>query len=141
LTKNIKLISSADSPLVIFGIVTNENILKLCWTINRLLNIRLSQSHGLTVNYTQTNEPVEFSLYQFEDENMHLKYSLFGNRSKMYYYFNELKNIDQLFFIRGNIDIKSRDSILQTLKSSIEITSVLSISPEIIKLKKNIEHF
>lgn len=139
--KNIKFVGPVDSPLEIFGIITNENILKLSWIINQLLNIRLSQSSGLSNNNTKVNQTIEFSLFQFEDENTRLKYSLFENRTKMHYYFNELRNIDHLFFILGNMDIKTRDSILQTLKKSSQITSILSISPDKLKPKKNIEHF
>jgi len=141
LAKSIKLDNPVDSPLIVFGIVSSENILKLSWVINQLLNIRLSQSAGLQFNETKTNHPVEFSLFQYEVENAHLKYSLIENRIKGTYCFNEFRNIDFLLFVRGETDIKLKDWILQTLRKSAEITSILLIGSEKFKLKKSIEHF
>jgi hypothetical protein len=141
LAKRIKLKNSLEYPLVIFGIVSSENILKLTWGINQLLNIRLSQVTDTIFNETKTSYSHEFSLFQFEDENLHLKFSLLNNRIKANFYFSELRNIDHIFFIRGEIDIKFKESVLQALKKSSDITSVLAINPENLKLKGKIEHF
>jgi hypothetical protein len=141
LAKSIKLNSSIDVPLLILGIVTPENILKLTWGINHLLNIRLSQSTGLKIRNVKTSQIHEFSLFQFEDENKHLKYSLLENRTKAGFYFNELRNIDHLFFIRGEIDNKFIESVIQVLKNSDEISAVMNINPGNPKLKGKMEHF
>lgn len=141
MAKSIKLNSTTDIPLLILGIISTNNILKLSWVLNHLLNIRLSQSLNLNLNYTKTNNILEFSLFQFEDENLHLKFSLLENRVKSFFYFDELRNIDYLFFIRGEFDIHFRDSTLLTLKKSSEIISLLSIDSEMLRQKGKLEHF
>jgi hypothetical protein len=141
LAKSIKLNNSFEVPLLIFGIISTENILKLTWLINQLLNIRLSQTTGLMFNDSKSNHSHENSLFQFEDEKLHLKYSLLNNRIKANFYFNELKNIDHLLFIRGEVDSNFKESVLLALKNSADITSVLSINPKNLKLKGKLEQF
>jgi hypothetical protein len=141
LAKSIKLNSLLDAPLLIFGIISTENILKLSWLINQLLNIRLSQTAGLISNDSKSNNSHENSLFQFEDERLHLKYSLMNNRIKANFYFNELKNIDHLLFIRGEADSNLKESVMNALKNSADITSVLSINPKNLKIKGKLEQF
>jgi hypothetical protein len=141
LAKNIKLNTQADLPLTIFGIVSNEKVLKLSWSINQLLQIRLSQSTGLTLHDSRSGHTSEFSLFQFDDEKNNLKYSLLENRTKTTSYFTELKNIDHFLFIRGEIESGYNNVILNTLKKSSDFISILTISPDKLKSKKSFENF
>lgn len=141
MAKNIKLRSSFDCPLLILGIVSVENILKLSWAINQSLRISLSQSEKLILNKIKTGNVHEFSFFHFEDDLQQIKYSLIENRSAAVYYFEELRNIDYLFFIRGEINVNIKETVLQNFKKNTDITSVLIIDSKVIKRKEKLELF
>lgn len=139
MAKSIKL-ENFEAPILILGIISGEKILKLSWVLNKLLKISLSQSHPLKI-VADPKVVLEFSLFQCEDENLNLKYSLLENRNGSVHYFSELKNIDHLFFIRGILDICSKNIVIHNLKKSPEITSLLDIDPKNIKSKGKIGIF
>jgi hypothetical protein len=141
LAKQIKLNISADQPLTIIGIVSVENDLKLSWAINQLLGIQLTQAKMLTVQQSKTGKTIEFPLFQFDDDYHFLKYNLLSNRYKSNYFFNELKNIDFLLIIRGELDFEHKAEILLRLKTSVEITSMLIIDPNSVRKKDKLDFF
>lgn len=141
MAKNIKLKVKTEYQLTILGIVSAESILKLSWAINHSLHIQLSQSNNLVQAKKNTNQIIEFSFYQFEDEILMIKYSLVKNRMGTFCYFDELRNVDYIFFIHGETDSKFRESVLQLLKQTPEINSMLAIDSSKLKLKDKIELF
>jgi hypothetical protein len=141
LGKQIKLNISADLPLTIIGIVSVESDLKLSWSINQLLDIQLTQAKMIAIQQSKTGKTLEFPLFQFDDETHLLKYNLLANRYKSNYFFEELKNIDYLLIIRGDLDFENKAEILLKLKTSTEITSLLIIDSNSLRKKEKLELF
>jgi hypothetical protein len=141
LAKQIKLNISADIPITIIGIVSVESDLKLSWAINHLLDIQLTQSKMLAIQQPKTGKSIEFPLFQFDDDYHLLKYSLLGNRYKSNYFFDELKNIDFMLIVRGELEFENKAEILLRLKTSPEITALLLIDPVSLRRKDKLDFF
>jgi hypothetical protein len=141
LAKQIKLNISADIPITIIGIVSVESDLKLSWAIKHLLDIQLTQSKMLAIQQPKTGKSIEFPLFQFDDDYHLLKYSLLGNRYKSNYFFDELKNIDFMLIVRGELEFENKAEILLRLKTSPEITALLLIDPVSLRRKDKLDFF
>lgn len=141
MAKQIKLNISADIPITIIGIVSVESDLKLSWAINHLLDIQLTQSKMLAIQQPKTGKSIEFPLFQFDDDYHLLKYSLLGNRYKSNYFFDELKNIDFMLIVRGELEFENKAEILLRLKTSPEITALLLIDPVSLRRKDKLDFF
>jgi hypothetical protein len=141
LTRQVKLKSFSEHPILIFGIVSTENLVKLSWIINHSIKINLSQADSITVLDSKTGHTSEFSLTQFEDETSQVKWSLVVNRSKPFCFLNEFRNIDYLLFISCTNNPDSYVHLNIELKKIKEISSVIPIRNEKIKKKERIGSF
>jgi len=139
--KPVKLKIKSDLSLSILGIISTETDLKLTWTINKILNIRLSKSESIKKQEFKTNQTREFSLFQFDDESHLIKYSLLKNKEKHSSCFEEFKNVDYIIFIRGELNKSYKEQIYLKLKNSSEFSSLILIEPYLFKNKEKLELF
>jgi hypothetical protein len=141
LARQVKLKTHSVQPILIFGIVSTESLVKLSWVINHTFKIRLSQTNSIPVHDPKSGHVTEFSLTQFEDETSQVKWSLIINRSKPSCFLDEIRNIDYLLFIASSENLNSYAHLNIELKKIKEISSVIPISYEKIKKKERIESF
>ena len=87
----------------LLGISSDEPDYKLCWLINEKLRVSFLKTDNLHVFHKKLNESQEFSLFQYDDENSMLVYRIIGNRSDEGNFISELKNIDFLLHIQGDL--------------------------------------
>ncbi len=101
----------------LLGISTDEPDYKLCWLINDQLRMSFLKTDNLQVFHKKLNEEQEFSLFQFDDENSMLVYRIIGNRSDTGNFLSELKNIDFLLHIQGDLIQDDVSKLVQKLNS------------------------
>lgn len=87
----------------LLGISSDEPDYKLCWLINDHLRMSFLKTDNLHVFHKKLNKDQEFSLFQYDDENAMLVYRIIANRSDTGNFLNELKNIDYLLHIQGDL--------------------------------------
>lgn len=87
----------------LLGISTDDPDYKFCWLINDQLRMSFVKTDNLAVFQKKLGEEQEFSLFQYEDENTMLVYRIIGNRSETGYFLSDLKNIDFLLHIQGDL--------------------------------------
>ena len=118
--KKLKLSVSIEENYCLLGISTDEPDYKLCWRINDRLKMSFVKTDDLCVKHRKSGEEQSFPLFQFEDDNTMLTYRIIGNRSEAGYFLPELKNVDYLLHIQGDLvqdDLKELVAKLMALPS------------------------
>ena len=110
----------------LLGISSDDPDYKLCWLINDRLRMAFLKSDNLHVYHKKLGEEQEFSLFQYEDENAMLVYRMIGNRSDAGFFLNDLKNIDFLLHIQGDL---INDNISNLVKKMNALDSIRMCVP------------
>lgn len=132
--KKHKLSVSIDENYCLLGISSDEPDYKLCWLINQQLRFSFAQIDSLRIFNKKLNEEQEVAIFYFDDENTLLTYRLITNRTSSGYFLSDLKNLDYLIHIQG--DLKT-DEINKLLKKVNQISSVRMCVPvELNKIKE-----
>jgi len=101
----------------LLGISSDEPDYKLCWLINEKLRVSFLKTDNLHVFHKKLNENQEFSLFQYDDENAMLVYRIIGNRSDSGNFLDELRNIDFLLHIQGDLIQDDISMLIRKLNS------------------------
>ncbi len=103
----------------LLGISTDEPDYKLCWLINDQFRMSFLKTDNLVIFHKKLNEDQEFSLFQFDDENSMLVYRIIGNRCGTGHFLADLKNIDFLLHIQGDL-VQDDISVLVNRLNSLD---------------------
>jgi len=109
-----------EEDFCLLGVVTDEPDYKLCWLINQSLGMNFEKQDELKLFHKKSDEEQEFSNFHFEDEEAMITFRIIKNRTENGYYLDELKNLDYLIHIQGEIS---------TLKISNFMLSLGQIKP------------
>ena len=104
--KHFKLDYQPETKLILFGLVNSESILRLSFLINKAVNIKISEDKNVEFEHPKTGEKLFFQMYSCFDEENHLSYRLFENRSNNFAFLEECKNFDYLLVVSGDIKTK-----------------------------------
>jgi hypothetical protein len=102
--KKHKLDLAIDEDYCLLGVVSDEPDYKLCWMINHSLDMNFERQEDLQLFHPRLKQEQDFSLFSFHDENALITFRIIRNRTENGYYLDELKNIDYLIHIQGEID-------------------------------------
>jgi hypothetical protein len=102
--KKHKLDLAIDEDFCLLGVVSDEPDYKLCWMINKSLDMNFEKQEELQLFHRKLKEEQVFSLFSYTDENALITYRIIKNRTENGYYLDELKNIDYLIHIQGEIN-------------------------------------
>lgn len=131
--KKVKLHTHNNKPTIIFGIISAENELKVTWSINNTLSIQLVKKENLSIN-TKAGI-IHYSCFKYENELSEISYELVNNKNSTSRFLEELKNVDYLLIIRGEIQENIKLQHHKDLKTSEFLTSVIEIPIESIRKK------
>ena len=102
--KRHKLDMAIEEDFCLLGLVTDEPDYKLCWMINRALDMNFEKQEELQLYHRKLDEEQVFSLFSYHDNDAMISYRIIGNRAENGYYLDELKNIDYMIHIQGEIN-------------------------------------
>jgi len=92
-----------EEDFCLLGVVSDEPDYRLCWMINQSLDMNFEKQEDLLLYHRKLNEEQVFSLFSFHDNDSLITYRIIKNRSENAYFLEELKNIDYLIHIQGEI--------------------------------------
>jgi len=92
-----------EEDFCLLGLVSDEPDYKLCWLINQSLRMNFEKQDDLVLFHKKLEEEQDFSIFQFEDEEAMITFRIIKNRTDKGYYLEELKNLDYLIHIQGEI--------------------------------------
>jgi hypothetical protein len=101
--KRHKLELAMEEDFCLLGVVADEPDYKLCWMINQALDMNLEKQEDLQLYHRKRNEDQIFSIFSFYDPDALITYRIIRNKSENGYFLDELKNIDYLIHIQGEI--------------------------------------
>jgi len=101
--KKHKLDLAMEEDFCLLGVVSDEPDYRLCWMINQSLDMNFEKQEDLLLYHRKLNEEQVFSLFSFHDNDSLITYRIIKNRSENAYFLEELKNIDYLIHIQGEI--------------------------------------
>jgi len=93
-----------EEDFCLLGVVTDEPDYKLCWMINQSLRMNFEKQDDLALFHKKYGEEQEFSLFRYEEEEAMITFRIIKNRTNQGYYLEELKNLDYLIHIQGEIN-------------------------------------
>ena len=101
--KKHKLEVAIDEDFCLLGLVADQPDYRLCLLINRSLGFNLLKQEDLVLFHRKLNQDQEFSHFEYFDDESLLTYRVIGNRAENGYFLDELKNLDYLVHIQGEI--------------------------------------
>ena len=136
--KTHKLSIKSEYDSILIGISSQENDYRICWAINQDLGTNFMKTENLQIFSQKFDVTQEFSLYIYENEESLNKFKLIANKCDNGYYIPELKNIDFLLQIFGEISDDYKNELIMKLKSIDIVTGVFVIYPEVLKSKNRL---
>jgi hypothetical protein len=131
--KILKLQVDNEIRFSLIGISSHENDYRLVWAINNLLDFSFSRIDDLVVHQAKTGTDLEFSRYIYTDEDTGITYSLISNRCDNGFLFAEIRNLDFLVKMNGEINNKGILDLVKKLKASEVISACYKLDPLKIK--------
>lgn len=113
--KKHKLDMAIEEDFCLLGVVSDDPDYKLCWRINQALESNFEKLEDLKLFHRKLNDDQFFSIFSFEDEESMVTYRIIRNRSDTGYFLDELKNIDFLVHIQGEIYEEGIGLFMQSL--------------------------
>lgn len=120
--KVVKLQVDNEIRFALVGISSHENDYRLVWAINNQLGTSFTRTGDLVIHQPKIGSDLEFSRYIFTDEDTYITYYLISNRCDNGFLFPEIKNLDFLLKINGEISPHDIQALVKMLKS-IEVVS------------------
>ena len=115
--KKHKLNLAIEEDFCLLGVVTDEPDYKLCWMINRLLDMNFEKQEELQLFHRKLNEEQVFSHFSYHDSDALITFRIIRNRGENGYFLDELKNIDYLIYIQGEINTMRINDFMQSVGS------------------------
>jgi hypothetical protein len=115
--KKHKLDLAIDEDFCLLGVVSDEPDYKLCWMINHSLDMNFERQEDLQLFHPRLNMEQVFSLFSYHDENALITFRIIRNRTENGCYLDELKNIDYLIHIQGEINTSKINDFIHAVGS------------------------
>ena len=106
-----------EEDFCLLGVVADEPDYKLCWMINQALDMNFEKQEDLQLYHRKRNEEQVFSLFSYYDPDAMTAYRIIRNKSENGYFLDEMKNIDYLIHIQGEIHADRISDFMQSVNS------------------------
>ena len=110
----------------LLGLVTDEPDYKLCWRINQALGLAFEKLDDLKLFHKRLVTEQLFSIFAYYDDAAMLTYRIIKNRSDHGHFLDELKNLDFLVHIQGEL---AEEKIQEFIKRTATLTGVRMCVP------------
>jgi hypothetical protein len=102
--KKHKLELAIDEDFCLLSVVSDEPDYKLCWMINQTLGINFEKQEELHLFHRKLKKVQVFSHFSYHDDDALITFRIIMNRAENGYYLDELRHIDYLIHIQGEIN-------------------------------------
>jgi len=121
-------------------IVSSLKDYRTCWLLNNTLKISFLRMPELEVPLTKKNKTAFFNLFEYYDHLDKMKYNLISNKDNGDMLLPELKTIDYIIKLEGDLDTAElkQEEWIATLKTIPFIEAVFAAEPEELKSRNNL---
>ncbi len=127
-----------EEDFCLLGVVSDEPDYKLCWMINQILDHAFEKMDDLKLFHRKLKEEQNFSLFAYEDEDALVTYRIIKNRSENGYYVDELKNLDYLVHIQGEIITKKIGAFMEAVGTLSAVRMCVPVELKMIRNKERL---
>ncbi len=131
--KTLRLKVETDHNYRLIGLSSHENDYRLVWAVNNQLKMKFVRIDNLIMHNKKHGSDLEFSRFFYEDEERYLKYYLFSNRCPDGILFPEIRNMDFILQIIGEMTEDNFNQLLKEIKSVSIISAPFVLHPQKIK--------
>lgn len=135
----LKLNIEYDYDFILFGICSHDKDYKLCWTMNQKLGMDFSKTDSILIKDKKQNEPSEFPVYHFCEEEIFTDFYFIANKSGTNTLIPEQKKADYFFLAKGNLTDEEKNSTLKKIKEMQSVLTAFEIKPESLKSKQHFQ--
>ncbi len=135
MAEKIKFEPVAEASFVQLALVTSEPVYRLCWLINSMLEISLTESEPLSLLHPKRSLFQSYILFEFIDEEKQLAFYLIQNKGPQGAFDEDQKQVD--FWLRVEGEWNAQE-LVQQLKKIKEITLVFETKPGSLKNKSRL---
>lgn len=114
---------SEQAVFTLIGISCHIRDYRFSYLLNRMLGTDFLKVEDLRGTLSNKKEPAGFSLYHYYDEDYFNSYYLLSNRSLEYVLAPEVKQVDFLLIIEGDLVRARKDRLIKSIR---EIPNVLT---------------
>lgn len=136
--KRHKLEMAIEEDFCLLGVATDLPDYKLCWLINHTLGTRFDRMEDLELYNRKLGRDQLFSLFEHHDEKALLTYRIIKNREQEGYFLDELKNLDYLVHIQGEVAAEPVAAFIQATASIREIRMCVPVELKKIRNKERL---
>ncbi|MEX1189068.1 MAG: IPExxxVDY family protein [Bacteroidia bacterium] len=136
--KKLTLTNYISFDFALYGICSQEDDFKLCWCLNKALNIDFARIDDIVLLHPKHKNPITFSCFSFHEPETELDYYLMSNRSDSNWLLPEQKQTDFLLKVGGENELYDDENTLRKIKSLPQVMTAFSLNPQSIKSIENI---
>ena len=136
--KKHKLEVAIEEDFCLLGVVSDEPDYRLCWMINRALGMEFEKADDLILRHRKYPEEQQFSMFVFDDEEAMITYRVIKNRAEVGYFMDELKNLDFLVHIQGEIFSDQLSSFVHAVNAIEAVRMCIPVNLQKIKYKERL---
>lgn len=149
--KTTKLKLDYDYEFILIGILATVPDYKLCWEMNKVLELILTKEDDLELpvspltkanepelNFKETQGTPYFSLHTFYDDVRHLNYTVVANKSQTSLLIKEEQSVDFFLIIDGVYENDLSSHIVEQIRSMETVITAYEIDPNRLKSKQNL---
>jgi len=133
-----KLVSESNETFLLIGIVSHENDYRLSWAFNQYLKLKFIKAESLTISQPKLEENQIFSVFKFDDQENVIQYFLIANKSENGFLVPELKNVDFILKIEGDIKDQTAKNLVIQIKKMEFVNTAFKIEDISAKGLKNL---
>ena len=150
-----------DYDFVLIGISSYEKDYRICWALNQVLGLGLTKKDSLEIKSKKQDTPSFFSLFNYENEDEFIEYSVIANLSEHKQFVSkehslfdkvaqesketengilipEHKQMNYFFVVRGEIDDDKVEETIKKIKEIDIVITAMQIDAKELKSKKNL---
>jgi hypothetical protein len=116
----------------------HEKDYRLCWYINKALQIELIKIENLEIYFSKEKLKGLFSLFSYEDKENQSAIYLISNRSSHGILIPEQKQSDYFMIIKGTLVKDDKIYLIRELKKIPIILTIFETDPNKLKSRKNL---
>jgi len=131
--KTVKLKIEGPSNFRLIGISSHENDYRMVWAVNEQMKMQFTRVDNLLVHHVKIQADMEFSRFLYHDEDRYLKLYLISNRCPDGFLFPDVKNLDFLLQVTGEITDAELRELVKKLKSVSVISAVFILQADKIR--------
>jgi hypothetical protein len=117
LSKNIIGLPDTQFSGVLLGIASQVKEYQLCWHLNKILHFNLQRGEDVEIINKKKNKTSVFSFFRFEDDLDKKITYVVANKHHGEYLIPEVKQVDYLLLIRGELSLVQQENLVLQLKN------------------------